>query len=132
MNRYIVVKVFGVKHFLEKDIREEKNPIFLIFDTLSSMIVGSYKTDEKDALSESYRLNKNDNIIMLNLVFKISNSTNDGFKTSNVMINKEETKELNIGLEIDSNNIISEEVKINLISVLNNLFSPSANLGMKR
>lgn len=132
MNRYIVVKVFGVKHFLEKDIREEKNPIFLIFDTLTSTIVGDYKSEEKDALSESHRLNENNNLIMLNLVIFISNSSNSEFTSSNVIINTNETKKMNLDLEIDSIDIIFEEIKNYLISVINNLYSPSSNLGIKR
>lgn len=131
MNRYIIVKVFGVKHLLENDMREEKNPIFLIFDTQSSIVVGSYKIDEKDALSESNRLNKNDNPITLSFVINISNDNNSDFTNTNVMINIKETNNLNTDLELDSQDIIFDVVKDNLITILNNLFSPNSNFGMK-
>jgi len=131
MSSFLIVKVFGVKHFLENDSREIDNPIYLIFNTSSSMIIGNYEVDETVALSKCHELNKNEQAKNITVFIEISDNYGETFTNTNVVKNIEKTKETNKEIEPTLLDDLTSKVENKIIDIINIHFRPKSGFGRK-
>ncbi|MGC0867805.1 UNVERIFIED_ORG: hypothetical protein C7430_101937 [Pantoea agglomerans] len=131
MSSFLIVKVFGVKHFLENDSREIDNPIYLIFDTSSSMIIGKYEVEETVALSKCHELNKNKQAENIKIFIEISDNHCETFTNTNVIKNIEKTEVANKKIESTLLDAITSKVENKIIDILNIHIRPRSIIGRK-